>query len=463
VSCLAPLWRPPPRLLDDRSAPPEVKPQTPEPVESHRPATSSAPPRFVTFNPRGQRRREPARERPEPVPRVDAAPEQPLAPQQPKLATTPEPEWFVAREPEPEPEPVTHAEPEPVAHAEPEPVAHAEPQPVAPEPEPPPLPEPEPPAAATPVPSSSRHRNRFIVIGVLVAVVAAAAGFILAPRSGPSRGGVPRLTRTAVTGPLSISYPRDWRQVAGHSSAVGSVLATRVTLEPADGDGALVVGVAGATGSPPLPRDVASALASAQGVTVKLGPYSYRRFLDVAAPWGVPETLYALLTTAGTVVADCVGATRDVEAFAASCERSVASLRLRSGSDRPINANPQFARALNAIVSKLHAATTAASGQLLAAKRLRPDQAAAAQRLASAYYNAARADTDLLPGPAGADANRDIAKALRALGSAYTSLASAAGHGDRRGYDTSRDAVANAQGDLTAGFARFRLDGYAPG
>ena len=274
--------------------------------------------------------------------------------------------------------------------------------------------------------------------------------------------GFPRLSRTAVAGPLSISYPRDWRQVAGHSSAVGSLLTSRITLEPADGDGALVAGIAGPTAdSPSLPADVASALTSVRGVTVKLGQRSYQRYLNLAAPWGVPETLYALPTTAGTVIVDCVGATRDAPAFAANCERSVASLRLRLRSIRPVSANPEFAKGLSAIVSKLNTATSAAGRQLRTADRS-PEQAAVAERLAGAYNDAARADSALNPVPVGADANRDIVKAFHSLGSAYTSLAAAASHDDKRGYDAGRNAVASAEQDLTAGLAELRLEGYPP-
>ena len=53
-------------------------------------------------------------------------------------------------------------------------------------------------------------------------------------------------------------------------------------------------------------------------------------------------------------------------------------------------------------------------------------------------------------------------KAFHSLGSAYTSLAAAASHDDKRGYDAGRNAVASAEQDLTAGLAELRLEGYPP-
>jgi serine/threonine protein kinase len=414
VRLLGPLWRRDARLLDDHSDAVEADPLTPAPFESHvsivtpapRPGAASASAEFVTFEP----------ERPVPEARPsEPEPSEPL--------------------PEPEPEPV----PEPLPDTEP-----------LPEPELEPLPEPAPARRAAAPPAATRA-----VVAALVAAAAAAVGFIVAPAS----HGAPRppvaLTRSAATDRFSISYPNGWR----------SELATPDSLRlSSSGGGELLVSIAAATDATLLPKGLAATLVSPpQGSAVKLGSSIYRRYLNLL-PRGAPapETVYALPTTAGTVVASCVAPNVDPTLFASTCERAVSSLRLRSAEVLSPTANPAFARALGRVITTLGAAR-AADGRRLVAARRPGDQAAAARRLALAHETAASAAAGLASGPIGADANTAIVAALHRLGSAYASLARAATREDKRQYAAAGIAITQADAALGAAFADLRRDGYSIG
>jgi hypothetical protein len=157
-----------------------------------------------------------------------------------------------------------------------------------------------------------------------------------------------------------------------------------------------------------------------------------------------------------------VASSSNAAAFAATCEHAVSSLQLKSGSVLPLTANPTYAAALGSIIGKLNAARAADDPQLAGAKD-QPGQAKAADRLAQAHAQAATDVSKLTPGPIGADGNATIAAALRRLSGAYTALAKAARHNDKRGYDGARSTIAQATKDLSSGFAQLRQDGYSVG
>jgi hypothetical protein len=268
------------------------------------------------------------------------------------------------------------------------------------------------------------------------------------------------------TGRFSISYPSDWRQTttAQHDGAALK-LSGQIALVPGqDGGGALIVGTATATDSALLPQGFAATLLSPpQSAPVKLGSSVYRRYLNLLPrDASAPETVYALPTTAGTVIASCVAPAADATVFASACEHAVASLHLRAATALPLTASPGFARSLGAIIGTLNASRAADGGRLASAKHP-ADQASAARRLASDHVAAAAAAARLQPGPVGADANQAIVAALRKLGSGYTLLARAADHADKRGYAAATAAINQADAALAAGFARLRQDGYSIG
>ncbi len=451
VRLLGPLWRRDARLLADHSDAVQADPLTPAPFESQvsittpAPRPQSLPDAFITYDPG----------RPAPAPGPSPEPE-PAAEPEPEPAAEAEPEPALEAIPEPaaeaEPEPALEAIPEPAAEAEPEPALEAIPEPEAPRP-----------TAPQPEPAARAPRPARMLAAVLLAAIAAAAGFVLAPGSHRAQAGSLALSRTASTGRFSVSYPRAWRPTRATQPAAASLkLAGVLTLVPNDGGGALILGTTRATDATLLPPGFAATLiAPPQGTPVNLGASTYRRYLNlVPRTAAVPETVYALPTTAGTFVASCVAPSSNATLFAATCEHVIGSLRLKSATALPLTANSTFARSLGGVIGRLNAARTADGQRLETAKRP-GDQAAAARRLALAHAAAAAAAGRLAPGPIGAGANVAIVAALHELASAYSELAEAAGHSDRRRYTDAVKAIAQADAALGAAFARLRQDGYS--
>jgi hypothetical protein len=239
-------------------------------------------------------------------------------------------------------------------------------------------------------------------------------------------------------------------------------LSSPVALVPRQGGGALFVGTTTTTDPTLLPKGLGATLADPpQGAAVKLGSLVFRRYLNLL-PQGAaaPETVYALPTTAGTVIASCIAPTVNAPLFASTCERAVGSLRLESATALALTADPAFARALGAVIATLDAAR-GTDGRRLAAARRPADQAAAARLLAQAHDAAAKAAARLSPGPVEADANAAIVAALHGLGAAYASLVQAAAHHDGRKYAEATKAIEEADAALAAAFGRLGQDGYS--
>jgi hypothetical protein len=411
---------------------------------------------------------------PEPMPRPE--PEPMLVPaHMPESESEPKPE----PKPEPEPEPLADPVAQPPPEAETEPVAEAMPEP-APEVVTEPLAEParEPatdPDAAAPAspraagaraaPPRARLTAPIAVLAVAVGVAAAAIGFVVAPSSGTKSRPSTALVQRASAGPFTISYPAGWQRSETAPTATRLTLANALTLTPGASapGGALVLGTATTANSTLLPSGFTAALATApQGATVKLGSQTFKRYLDLL-PQGAstPESVYALPTTRGTAIAACVVPRSNQTAFAATCERAVASLTT-AGPVLPLTVNTAYASALGSVISKLNAVRAADGPKLTGAKNQR-GQASAAAGLAQAYTRAAAAAAGLSPGPIGGAANAAIVGALRGLEAGYQSLSSAAQHNDKHAYAAAQAAIGNAESALSAAFGQLQQDGYTVG
>jgi serine/threonine protein kinase len=469
VRLLGPLWRRDARLLPGHSDAVEADPLTPAPFESQpairtpTPQPTPLPGAFVTFDPGRRARAVESTVEPEPEPEPEPAPEREPQPE-PEPALGPDP----APAPEPELEPGPEPEPEPGLEAEadgdPEPVPEAEPRPeIATESDP------EPDAAlmaARETMSSSAPPRRLarIAAAAAVAILTAGAGFIAAPssRSAP-RNAVP-LSQSVSTDRFTIWYPGAWRPAtAAPPAAAALALSSPVALVPrAGGGGALLVGTASTTESNLLPNGFGATLvAPPQGTAVRLGSSIFRRYLDVL-PEGAPapETVYALPTTRGTVIASCVAPAANATLFASTCERAIASLHLKSSAPLALTASPAFAKALGAVIGRLNAARTE-DGRRLADAPRPADQAGAARRLALAHDSAATAAARLSPGPIGSDANLALVAALRKVAAGYAALARAAQNEDKRHYGAATTAISQADTALDAAFGRLLQDGYS--
>jgi hypothetical protein len=196
---------------------------------------------------------------------------------------------------------------------------------------------------------------------------------------------------------------------------------------------------------------------------VNLAGRSYYRYVDlVPARTGTVENVYALPTTARTVLAACVAPAADAGAFSVACEHALSSLRLTSGQVLPVGPNPAYAARLSVIVSKLNGLRSSAERRLATASTP-AGQAKAAQELAQVLATAATQTKKLEPGPIGSSENASIARALQHLGAAYAALANAANHNDRRGYGSARRAEILAATELKSRFEQLSQAGYTIG
>ncbi len=460
------------------AAEPEPEPVPAEPA-SEAPAAepAAAEPDFVTYAPspaatpappaqRPEPEPEPAAAEPEPEPIPEPEPE-PAAAEPEPAAAEPEPEPI----PEPEPEPAA-AEPEPAA-AEPEPAA-AEPEPAAAEPEPAaaePEPSPEEPAVAAPTrPPAARLRSPsrapLVALAAAAVVIGAIIGYVVAPSSKKATHRSAALSQSTSAGTLRISFPAGWQQSANTPSEASSLkLANTVTLMPGAStkSGALVLGTAPAVDASLLPPGFTSGLTTAvQGAAVQLGPYTFKRYLNMIPQQAATAlSVYSLPTTRGTAIAACVLPSSEATTFATTCETIIKSLRA-GGSPLPLSANPKYAAALSAVITKLNGARAAGGRQLTQAK-LPSGQASAARALAADYQRAATAVAKLDPGPVGTTANVAIVTALRQLAAAYGSLANAAARHDKGAYAKAQTSISSAQAALNRGFAQLQQDGYTIG
>jgi hypothetical protein len=390
---------------------------------------------------------------PEPVPEPEPEPEaEPVA-----AVPEPEPEP-VAAAPEPEPEPVAAVpEPEP----EPEPVATPTPEPI-----------PTPVAAARPAPASatsSARRGPIAALAAAAIVIGAAIGFLVAPSShkaAPKPKGLSQVASAGTDGSLRLHFPAGWQTSNAVPPAASALqLSSPTTISPSatPDKGALVIGSAASVDSDLLPVGFTQKLSSAaQGGPVKLGSNTFMRFVDlVPSSTSTALSVYALPTQRGTAIAACVLPAAGATAFNVTCEGVLRTLQ-STAPVLPLGANPAFASALGAIVSKLNQTRTSAGHQLAGAKSQKA-QAAAAQALAGAYRQAATAAAKLQPGPVGAAGSRAIDVAMRQLASGYQQLGTAAAHNNKKAYAAAGAAISKAQAALTAGFGQLQKAGYTIG
>jgi hypothetical protein len=306
-----------------------------------------------------------------------------------------------------------------------------------------------------------RLSGRLLAVLVLGGVlVAAVLGFLLAREPGSSAPRAPALDRHAAAGLLRVSFPNTWR-LRTPPSGPRLGLTDELALAPeAPGGGVLMIGRTATRDPTLLPQSLLRALSHAPaGQIVTFDGARLYRYLNLSpsdANW--PESVYALPTTIGTVLAVCVehGA---VSSFASSCERVIATIRLASGSVLAIGPMASYASALDAAITKLNAAHSVLGSKLRNARTV-ADQAKAANELATVYFNATTAVGRLSAGTAQA-ANLELASALRSTGDGYAALGGAAAHHDASGYAAARSSLAHAASALTAAFVQLASFGYA--
>ncbi len=297
---------------------------------------------------------------------------------------------------------------------------------------------------------------------IAAAVIASAfAGFVTSPGTSDPSTSVAPLSGSASAGPVQVAVPADWQRQAKTPTTVGLRLTNALAFVSGT-RGQFVVGIAAAasSGASLLPTGFVSAPSSLRRQTVRLGRADFYRYVNVT-PSGSTESenVYALPTSAGVVIAACKASAVSAAAFAATCERVLASLRLLSGRIRGLGPDSAYAGSLAASLGELTSSTRRYEPSLDRANTA-GEQSRAASQLAGSYRHAAARVSAASPGPAEQPASAAIAAALTQTASAYASLASAAAHNNRGAFSRARTAVINATGALASAISRLAPLGY---
>lgn len=288
--------------------------------------------------------------------------------------------------------------------------------------------------------------------------MAAVLGFVIAEGFGGGQP-LPALDQRAVSGVVQVSFPSDWRRrTAPVIPTLG--LTDELALAPAASVGPrLVLGRSATAGPTLLPPALLAALPQApRPQVVTLGNASFYRYLNLS-PRGVrtSESVYALPTTAGTIIAACI-ADKPSSGFTARCERLLATVRLSSAKVLALSPSPSYGQALQAALSRLDSVRSSAGTRMSGAPAASV-QAAAATELADAYHQAAAALSSLSPGPATA-ANSAVVDALQRSGDAYRALAHATARSQKRAYALARSSVLSDASALQSALISLGGFGY---
>jgi ATPase family associated with various cellular activities (AAA) len=323
-----------------------------------------------------------------------------------------------------------------------------------------PGPKPRPASAGAASASAPAARRRLALLAVGVAVVAGLLGLLVAVATEGSNSPPAPLNGHATAGPLRVSFPTNWKQQTPPASPALGLTDELALAPPSSTGGTVVIGRETTTDASLLPQQLLASLPSQpKPQVVSLNGAQYYRYLDLT-PQGAngPVSVYALPTTAGTVIGACLKSGASAR-FAGECERVLGTVRPTSGSVLALGPSAAYASGLNAAISKLNLVRATADPQLRSA-RTPAAQVRAANELAAAHKSAAATVSGLSAGAA-ESANVTLAASLLSTSDAYASLARAAAGGDTQAYATASAALGRAQGQLKAAFTQLSQLGYA--
>jgi serine/threonine protein kinase len=308
-----------------------------------------------------------------------------------------------------------------------------------------------------------RVQPRLLALAGVAALLAALVGFF-ASSSGSSKKAASsptQLTGSAANSSLGVALPTGWAQQTSVPTIPGLQLSNALAVAEPSAGGELVVGNSSSSGPTLLPASLLTALGSTpHGEPVRLGElelYRYKNLMPNGA--AAPETVYALSTTNGTVVAACVLPSHAAATVNADCERILGSLRLGSAKALALGPSSTYAAAIAAAIGRLNPAAAGGSARLQRAGTPSA-QAAAASGLGAAYERAATSVSGAKPAAAEQPTNRGFAAALRQVGSGYKAMARAARSGNRGSYDAAQSSVRSGLASILAAYRELQTLGY---
>jgi hypothetical protein len=276
----------------------------------------------------------------------------------------------------------------------------------------------------------TKPRGRSVGVSIPAAVVLAAAAIGAAAGSATTAPDPPAAVTLAGAG-LSVEAPRGWLRGAGEDP-------------PAIGGPALVAHPPGRSSAAALVVTRAAApllteLADAVPEPVRLGDHGAWRYRDVAVDAESVADVYVLEDGDGSIVAACLGPPGMPASVREECSVALTTLHLHTGPAAALGGDTAARRELVRVVEDLDRERERARRALAAAATGRR-QAAAADRLATAYARAAagaeRTGTVGAPGEL-----PRLVERLDETGRAYAALATAARATRRTAYTRARERV----------------------
>jgi hypothetical protein len=322
---------------------------------------------------------------------------------------------------------------------------------------------PPPRAPATPARRPPPARGRpaalpLLAAGALAAVVV--AGLLI---GNATSGGdaAPDKGKAIPAGSLGVRAPASWDRADRPVRIKGLPMKAAVSLLPAGaGTGASVtVGKSNGTGSRLLPAALVRDLDSPpESEGVKLGDIEALRYAALG-PAKLKEgtlRLYAAPITDGVATVACVvPPAAATGSLTDACDRTAASLRLKSGRSYPLGPDGEYHKALDIAIKPLNQATKK-RGVALRKADTPAAQASAAESLRTAYRNAAESLRGATHNPQVSGVNDEIIAALRALAGRYGQLAAAARADKPAAYGTARYFIGTGEKRLRQALAGVR-------
>ncbi len=326
------------------------------------------------------------------------------------------------------------------------------------------------PAGATRAPGQAGAKpgaNTGVLVGFgIAAVVAAVIGFVIAGSGGGSgsSGGSATPTKAASSADLAAKFPSGWSKLAKAPAIPGLALANAVALAPkGDASGpSVVLGVAGqsAANSTLLPSAFRNSLGldpssapKREAVRLsenKLEAYRYAGLNPKGL--GKPVTVFASPTSKGVATVACIAPGPDCEAIANT-------LKLTSGTPLPVGPSKTYAAALSTQLGGLNAKVQAGRIALQKGKTGKA-QAKGAAQISTAYLATSKSLGSLALSPADRTANTQLADSMKATGTAYAKLASAASKGDKGGFAKAGKTVATGEQAIAGALRGLQAAGY---
>lgn len=280
-------------------------------------------------------------------------------------------------------------------------------------------------------PRATRPGRRRAGIALPAAAVLAAAAIGAVAGSSTTAPDAPAAVTLAGAG-LSVEAPRGW--LRGGADAAPSAISGAALLAHPPGRSRATALVVSRAAAPLLAK-----LADAAPEAVRLGENEAWRYRDVAVGDGSDADVYVLEDDDGSIVVACVGPSDARPSVRAECSAALTTLRLDAGPAVSLGGDAAARRGLARVVGDLDR-VRASERRALAVAATGRRQAAAADRLATAYARAAegagRAGTVGAPGELVRLVDR-----LRETGRAYAALATAARATRRTAYAQARDRI----------------------